>query len=76
MFKNFAVQTRVVRTKKANAETPEGTDIETVDPVEIAQIIAETTIKTVGTIAAIVAANKVLSTVCDISVIVAKAKIK
>jgi hypothetical protein len=72
----FAFQTRVVRTKKAEAENPEGSDVEFADPVEIVQIIAETTIKTVGAIAVIVAANKVLTTVCDISVIVAKAKIK
>lgn len=76
MLKNFKVETRLVRAKKANAENPEDITVESVDPVEIVQIVAETTIKTVGIIAGIMAANKVLTTVCDISVIVAKAKIK
>lgn len=76
MLKNFTVQTRLVRTRKANAENPEGTPEETTDIVEIAQIIAETTVKTVGAIAVIIAANKVLSAACDIAVHTAKVKIK
>lgn len=76
MLKNFAVQTRVVRTKKANAEDSDGSVAESVDILEIAQIVAETAIKTTAIITGFVAANKVLSTICDIAVITAKAKIK
>lgn len=76
MLKNFTVQTRLVRNRKANPDNPEGTTEETTDIVEIAQILADTAVKTVGAIAVIVAANKVLSTGCDIAVHIAKAKIK
>lgn len=76
MLKNFTVQTKLVRTKKANQENTENPTEETTDIIEIAQILAETTVKTVGAIAVILAANKVLSTVCDVAVITAKAKIK
>lgn len=76
MFKNFTVQTKLVRAKKANQESDENITEETTDIIEIAQILADTTVKTVGAIAIILAANKVLSTVCDIAVVAAKAKIK
>jgi hypothetical protein len=71
----LALQTRVVR-KKANAENPDETDLETVDPIELAQMLGGIAVKTVGGITAIIAANKILNTICEVSVIAAKAKIK
>lgn len=72
----LSLQTRVVRNKKANAENPDETDLETVDPIELAQTFGEIAVKTVGGITAIIAANKILNTICEVTVIVAKAKIK
>lgn len=74
MFKNRAVQVKLVNTK--NEESPATTVIETVDPEKIAQIATEFTIKTIGAVGAVIAANKVMSTICEIAVVAAKAKLK
>jgi hypothetical protein len=76
MFKNKAVQIKMVNTKKNAENVNEDTPVKTVDPAEIAQIATEYTLKTVGAIGAVIAANKVMTTICDIAVIAAKAKIK
>lgn len=55
---------------------PATTVIETVDPEKIAQIATEFTIKTIGAVGAVIAANKVMSTICEIAVVAAKAKLK
>jgi len=75
MFKNKAVQIKMVNTEKGE-NSIEPTPVMPVDPAEIAQIATEYTLKTIGAIGAVIAANKVLSTICDISVIAAKAKFK
>lgn len=75
MFKNRAVQVSLVNTKKAD-NVAETTQVTSVDPKEIAEIATEFTLKTIGAIGAVIAANKVLSTACDIAVIAAKAKFK
>jgi hypothetical protein len=76
MLRNHAFQVKLVNTKK-NAENPtELTNEKTVDPTQIAEIATEYTIKTIGAIGAVFAANKVLSTICEIAVVAAKAKIK
>lgn len=75
MFKNKAVQIKMVSTN--NDETvAENTPVMPVDPAEIAQIATEYTLKTIGAIGAVIVANRLLSTICDISVIAAKAKFK
>lgn len=76
MFKNKAVQVSLVNTKKAGENNVEQTPVEPVNYEKIAEIATKFTIKTIGTIGAVIAANKVLTTACDIAVIAAKAKIK
>lgn len=76
MFKNRAVQVSLVNTKNAAESRVETTPVESVDFAEIAKIATDYTVKTIGAIGAVIAANKVLSTACDIAVIAAKATIK
>lgn len=74
MFKNRELRVRLANTKD---ETNDPTvEIKTVDPEQIAQIATDYTVKTIGAIGAVIAANKVLSTVCEIAVVAAKAKLK
>lgn len=76
MFKNRAVQVSLVNTKKAVENGIEEAPVTEVDPEQIAKIATEYTIKTIGAIGAVIAANRVLSTICEIAVVAAKAKIK
>lgn len=71
MFKNRAVQVKMVNTKKQDAA--EKTE-PTFDFEKIAKIVKENAKPVIVTIAAVVAANKVLDTACDIAVIAAEAK--
>lgn len=76
MFRNHAFQVKMVNTKK---DVEPGTDpapVTIVNPVQIAEIATDYTIKTIGAIGVVFAANKVLSTICEIAVVAAKAKIK
>lgn len=75
MFKNHAFQVKVVNTKKQENETP-AVDTTMVDPEQIAQIATEYTVKAIGAIGIAIAANRVLSTICEIAVVAAKAKLK
>lgn len=75
MFKDRAVQIKMVRTDKSETGS-ENVDIPTVDPKQIAEIATEFTIKTVGAIGAVIAVNKVLSTICEITVVTVRAKLK
>ncbi len=75
MFKNRAVQVKLVNTKH-DENVAEPTSVMAVDPAEIAQIATEYTLKTIGAIGAVIAANKVLTAACDIAVLAAKAKFK
>jgi hypothetical protein len=72
MFKNRHFQVKLAK----DDTNPDSIEVRTVDPAEIAQIIADTTIKTVTVIGGVIAANRVLKTVCEVAVIAAKAKIK
>jgi hypothetical protein len=74
MFKNRSIQMKFV--KDADNIGTEDAIVNSVDPAEIAKIATDYTVKTIGAIGAVVAANKVLSTICEIAVITAKAKIK
>lgn len=76
MFKNKAVQVSLVNTKKAAESAIEETEVIPVDYAEIALIATEYTIKTIGAVGAVIAANKVLTAACDIAVLAAKAKFK
>lgn len=76
MFKNKAVQIKMVDTKKDAENVIDNAPVNVVNPAEIAQIATEFTVKTIGAIGAVIAANKVLTTVCDIAVLAAKAKLK
>jgi hypothetical protein len=73
MFKNRAIQMTFVKPADQAAENAE---VKTVDPHQIAQIATEYTIKTIGAVGAVIAANRVLNTICEIAVVAAKAKIK
>jgi hypothetical protein len=74
-LKNKAVQIKMVTTTP-DETVAETTTVKTVDPAEIAQIATDYTLKTIGAIGAVIAGHKVLTTICDIAVIAAKAKIK
>lgn len=75
MFKNKAIQMSVV--DKKDAETAPGTvTVKSVDYVKIAEIATESAVKIVTVAGAAIAANKVLTTVCDIAKIAAQAKLK
>jgi len=75
MFKKKAIQMTIVDRKDAESAT--GTDtVKTVDYAKIAEIATECTVKIVGVTGAMIAANKVLSTFCDIAKIAAQAKLK
>lgn len=74
MFKDKAFQVKIVNTKKQEAAEP--VEALTVDPEQIAQIATEYTVKAIGAIGIAFAANRLLSTACEIAVVVAKAKFK
>lgn len=74
-LKNAAVQIKMVNTKKQDAD-PQVAEESTLDPQEIAQIATEFAVKTIGAVGVAIAANRVLSTICDIAKIAAKAKFK
>lgn len=73
IFKNRAIQVSLVKKEGADIPTPE---VETVSPQEIAEIATDFTIKAIGALGAVIAANRILSTACDIAVIAARAKFK
>jgi hypothetical protein len=73
MFKNRTMQVKFTKDKDL---INEDVDTNIVDPAEITQIITEATIKTVTIVGGVVAANRVLKTICEVVVIAAKAKIK
>jgi hypothetical protein len=73
MFKNRTIQVKFPKDKDL---VNEDVDTNVVDPTEIAQIITEAAIKTVTVVGGVVAANRVLKTICEVVVIAAKAKIK
>jgi hypothetical protein len=73
MFKNRSMQVKFVKDADKGADDA---DVKTVDPEEIAKIATEYTVKTIGAIGAVIAANKVMNTICEIAVIAAKAKFK
>lgn len=74
-LKNAAVQIKMVNTKKQDAD-PQVAEESTLDPQEIAQIATEFAVKAIGAVGVAIAANRVLTTICDIAVITAKAKLK
>ena len=74
-LKNAAVQIKMVNTKKQDADPQVAEEI-AVDPEKIAQIATEFAAKTIGAVGVVIAANRVLNTICDIAIIAAKAKLK
>lgn len=74
-FKNYTVQAKLVKTNAQDAEAPVA-ETATVDPVQISQIATDITMKAIGAIGIAFAANRLLSTVCEIAVVVTKAKLK
>lgn len=75
MFQKKALQVSVVNKKDA-ATGSETIESKPVDYAKIAEIATECTVKIVGMTGAMIAANKVLSTFCDIAKIAAQAKLK
>lgn len=75
MFNKHAVQMSFVKKKDAEIGS-DATPAEPVDYAKIAEIATEFTVKTVATVGAVIAANRLLMTVCDIAKIAAQAKLK
>lgn len=73
MWKNRSIQMKIVKDAENTSDAPE---VKVVDPTQIAEIATDFTIKTIGAIGAVIAANKILNTICEVAVITAKAKIK
>jgi hypothetical protein len=73
MLGNRHMQVKFVKDGKT---IPENIEVTTVNPHQIAEIATEYTIKTIGAIGVVIAANRVLKTICDVVVITAQAKIK
>jgi len=74
MFKNREMRIKLVNTKDQQ-DTP-NTEVVSVDPEQITKIATEFTVKTIGAVGAVIAGHKVLSTICEIAVVAAKAKLK
>lgn len=74
MFKNKAFQIKMVDDKSGNPGPV--TNVYNVDAEEISKIITESTVKIVGSIGAVIAGHKLLSTICEIAVVATKAKLK
>lgn len=75
MFNKKAIQMTLVDRKDADQAT--GTDtVKSLDYVKIAEIATDSTIKIVKVAGAAFAANKVLTTVCEIAKVAAQAKLK
>jgi hypothetical protein len=75
MFQKKAIQMSIVD-KKDVATNSDSAPAEPVDYAKIAEIATEFTVKTVTAVGAVIAANKLLTTVCDIAKIAAQAKLK
>lgn len=75
MFKNKAVQVTLVNTKKQEEESP-AVEVMTASPEEIAKIATDFAVKTIGAIGIVFAANRVLTTACEIAVVITRAKLK
>lgn len=75
LFKNREVQINL-KPKKEEMTYTEPAPEKTVDYVEITKIATEYTVKTIGVIGGVIAANKVLNTICEVTVLAAKAKFK
>lgn len=76
MFKKKAIQIKMVNAKDVKMDDTEDAPVTPVDPEEIAKIISEYAVKTVAAVGAVIAANRVLTTICEVAIITAKAKIK
>lgn len=70
-MKKDAVQIKFVNTKTQN-DNPQVAE----EPIATPQEIADLAMKTIGAVGVAIAANRVLTTICDIAVIAAKAKFK
>ena len=75
MFKNKAIQMSVVNKTDVESNS-DAVPAQPVDYVKIAEIATEFTVKSVTAVGAVIAANKLLTTVCDIAKIAAQAKLK
>jgi len=73
MFKNRSMQVKFVKDAENGVDAPETISV---DPEQIAKIATEYTVKAIGAVGAVIAANKALNTICEIAVIAAKAKFK
>jgi hypothetical protein len=74
-LKNKAFQIQMVDPKTDEPNGPT-TNVYNIDPAEAAKVATDVVVKTVGAIGAVIAGHKVLTTICDIAVIAAKAKLK
>lgn len=75
LFRNRAFQVTLVNTKKPEEESPD-VEVLTADPETIGKIATDFAVKTIGAVGVVFAANRLLSTACEIAVTVTKAKLK
>jgi hypothetical protein len=75
LFNKKALQVSVVNKKDIEPNT-DAAPAEPVDYAKIAEIATEFTVKTVTAVGAVIAANKLLNTACEIAKIAAQAKLK
>lgn len=73
MFKNRSIQMKIV---KDATQAEDATEVDFVDPEQLARIATDYTIKTIGALGVAIAANRVLKTICEVVLITAHAKIK
>lgn len=73
-LKHGALQIKLVSTKPTKNETP-APEPTPVDTAEIAKIATDAAVKIIGAIGIAFAANRILTSVCEVAVHVAKAKL-
>jgi 1,4-dihydroxy-2-naphthoyl-CoA synthase len=76
MFGKRGFLIQMVNTKESKMGKTPPAEVVDVNPEEIAKIATEFTAKAIGAIGIAIAGHKVLSTICEITLIAAKAKFK
>lgn len=74
MFKNKAFQVKMVNDN--GVADGDAKVVRVVEPAEIAEIAKDFVSKTIIVAGGVIAANRVLKTICEVTIIIAKAKSK
>lgn len=78
MFKDRAVEVRVVKTNKTN-KTDKSNDVvqnSTLDPEKLAELAQDVALNSALAVGSVIVVVKVVSTVCDIAKLIVKANLK